>query len=182
VIRALVRKLTRKISGRLSLDDLAKMGMKVGTNCFLQDNVAIDHSHCWHIEIGNNVTFGPHVQVLAHDASTKRHLGYTRIGKVIIEDNVFVGAGSIILPNVRIGKNSIIGAGSVVNRDIPANVVAGGNPARLITGLADFLAKHRAQIDRGPCFGSEYTLGQGVSAQKKAEMNSLMENGQGYIE
>ena len=53
----------------------------------------------------------PHVQILAHDASTKRYLGYTKIGRVLIGNNVFVGAGTIILPSVAIGNNVIIGAG-----------------------------------------------------------------------
>ena len=63
----------------------------------------LDPSHCWLIEIGDNVTFGPHVQVLAHDASMHNVLGYTKIGRVRIGNNVFIGAGSIVLPNVQIG-------------------------------------------------------------------------------
>lgn len=51
------------------------------------------------------------MQILAHDASTKRYLGYTKIGRVLIGNNVFVGAGTIILPSVAIGNNVIIGAG-----------------------------------------------------------------------
>jgi galactoside O-acetyltransferase len=51
---------------------------------------------------------------------------------VTIEDNVWVGAGSVILPGVTIGKNSVIGAGSIVTKNIPANVVAVGNPCRIL--------------------------------------------------
>jgi acetyltransferase-like isoleucine patch superfamily enzyme len=54
---------------------------------------------------------------------------------VIVEDNVFVGANSIILKGVTIGENSVIGAGSVVTRSIPANVIAAGNPARMLRQL-----------------------------------------------
>jgi acetyltransferase-like isoleucine patch superfamily enzyme len=56
-------------------------------------------------------------------------------GPVIIEDNVWIGEGVAIMPNVRIGQNSIIGANSVVTRDIPENSVAVGNPARIIKTL-----------------------------------------------
>ena len=63
------------------------------------------------------------MNILAHDASTKRHLNYAKIGNVVIEDKVFIGAGSIILPGVRISKNSIIGSGSVVTKDITKNSV-----------------------------------------------------------
>lgn len=62
------------------------------------EDVVIDPSHLWHIVIGNDVTLAPRVQILAHDASTKRHLGWTRIGKVTIGDRVFVGTSTIILP------------------------------------------------------------------------------------
>lgn len=54
-----------------------------------------------------------------------------------IEDNVWIGAGTIILPGVTIGENSVIGAGSVVTRDVPANVVAFGSPCRVIRTIGD---------------------------------------------
>ena len=56
-------------------------------------------------------------------------------GPVIIEDNVWIGEGVVILPNVRIGKSAIIGANSVVNADVPANAVIGGIPAKIIRQL-----------------------------------------------
>ena len=75
------------------------------------------------------------VQLIAHDASMKRHLGYTLIGKITIGNKVFIGAGSIILPGATIGDNSVIAAGSVVTKDVPENVVVGGNPAKIIKGI-----------------------------------------------
>jgi maltose O-acetyltransferase len=182
MIREIIGRLAYRIMGRMTIDDLVKRGMKIGSNCVIQHDVMIDDSHCWHITIGNNVGFAPGVKVLAHDGSIKKYLGYTRIGKVVIEDNVFIGAGSVVLPNVRIGANSIIGAGSVVSRDIPANVVAAGNPIKVIKKLDEFLEMHRQQMTRYPCFGFEYTLDGNVSAEKKAEMNRLMVEGQGYVE
>lgn len=182
MIRELIRKIANGLLGRLTIDDLIKRGMKVGSNCVFQDGVLIDDSHCWLISIGNNVGFAPGVKVFAHDGSIKKYLGYTRIGKVIIEDNVFLGAGSIVLPNVRIGANSIIGAGSVVSRDIPASVVAAGNPIKIIKKLDEFLEWHRKQMRRGPCFGFEYTLDGNISDVKKEEMNRLMVEGQGYVD
>ena len=62
------------------------------------------------LKIGNNVTITC-VRILTHDARLKKTIGYTKVGQVYIGDNVFVGAGSIILPNVCIGNNCIIGAG-----------------------------------------------------------------------
>ena len=81
----------------------------------------IDDSHAWLIEIGDNVTLAPRVHILAHDASTKLYLGYTKIGRVRIGNDVFIGHVTIILPGVTIGDNVVIGAGSVVKSDIPDN-------------------------------------------------------------
>lgn len=89
----------------------------------------IDPSHCWHIKIGDNVTLAPRVHILAHDTSTKHFLGYTRIGNVVIGNNVFIGADSVILPGVTIGDNVVVGANSTVSRDVPSNVVVAGSPA-----------------------------------------------------
>jgi maltose O-acetyltransferase len=160
---------------------LLSRGLKIGDNCVMLDDVRIDSSHCGHIEIGNNVTLAPGVIILAHDASLKRHLGFTRIGKVKIGDNVFIGARSIILPNISIGQNSIIGAGSVVTRDIPENVVAVGNPAKVLCSLDNYLNKHRELMTNNPCFGEKYTFRMGVSKIMIEEMNNKMTDGLGYI-
>ena len=61
-----------------------------------------------------------------------RKLAYQYTSFVRIENNVWIGAGAIILPGVTIGENSVIGAGSVVTKDIPANVVAVGNPCKVL--------------------------------------------------
>ena len=121
------------------------------------------------------------MRIIAHDASAKRHLGYTRIAKIVIEKRVFVGACSIILPGVTIGENSIIGAGSVVTGSIPANVVAAGNPAKVICSLEDFLAKRASELKTAPVFGAEYTLPGGITKEMRLEMNRKLGSGFGYI-
>lgn len=70
---------------------LKKRGLIVGENCDINKSAILDPPHCWHIEIGNNITIAADVYILAHDASTKKHLGYGKIGNVIIEDCVFIG-------------------------------------------------------------------------------------------
>lgn len=161
-----------------------KMGVKIGENCKFQFETVIDYSHYWLIEIGNNVTLAPRVHVLAHDASTKTHLNYTRIGKVKIGNNVFVGAGSIILPGVEIGDNAIVGSGSIVTKSIPANSVYSGNPAKFICTLEDFLRKHKTNMEVSPLFDESYTQRLNVSEQKKQEMINLLTeiNNIGYVD
>ena len=68
-------------------------------------------------------------------APTARRAKLEAAKPITISDNVWIGGGATILPGVSIGENSFIGAGSVVTRDVPANVVAVGNLARIIKGL-----------------------------------------------
>lgn len=104
-----------------------------------------------------------HVHVLAHDASTKHYLGYTKIGLTVIEDGVFIGADSIILPGVTIGEGSVIGAGSVVSKNVPPNQVWAGNPARYIMSVDEYLQK----FIEAPRFNSEYRINNLTSEKKK---------------
>lgn len=110
--------LKTKIRGTINLKQLKKDGLKVGNNFNVQEGTIIDPGHCWLIEIGDNVTLAPRVHILAHDASMKKSLGYAKIGKVSIGNNVFLGASTIVLPNVRIDDNTIVGAGSVVTHSL----------------------------------------------------------------
>jgi maltose O-acetyltransferase len=160
---------------------LVKQGLVVGHNFAMLEDVSIDPCHTWHIVIGNDVTLAPRVQILAHDASTKRHFGRTRIGKVSIGDRVFVGASSIILPGVTIGSDVIIGAGSVVTGDIPDGVVVAGNPARVLCPLTEFLKRRSAEMAVSPEFGMEYTIRGNITEQRKADMNARMKNRFGYV-
>jgi maltose O-acetyltransferase len=142
----------------------------------------IDESHCWLITIGDDVKLADRVHILAHDASAKKHLGYTRIGKVKIGNRVFIGASSIILPGVAIGDDVIVGAGSVVTRDIPDRVVAAGNPAKALCSLDDFLSRRRKELQSAACFGKEYTLTRNITDEMKREMNEKMKDRLGYVE
>lgn len=105
-------------------------------------NSSIDPLFPFLIEIGDNTTLTD-VKVLAHDASTKKCLGYTKMGKVIIGSNCFIGARTLILPNVIIGDNVIVGAGSVVTKNIPSNSVAVGNPCKIIKTYNGYMDRNK---------------------------------------
>jgi len=177
----LLTRLVEKFLRRDRVAWLVKRGLSVGRNFVMLEDVYIDPSHLWLIVIGNDVTFAPRVQILAHDASMKRHLGRTRLGKVVIGDQVFVGASAIILPGVTIGSDVIIGAGSIVTEDIPSGVVAGGNPARVLSLLTEFLERRSAEMASSPNFGIEYTIRGNITEQRKAEMNARMKDRIGYV-
>lgn len=152
-----------------------KMGVRIGENCKIQNEVIIDYSHYWLVTIGNNVTIAPRVHILAHDASTKRKFNYTKLGLTTIEDDVFVGAGAVVLPGVTIKKGSIVGAGSVVTNDVPENVVVAGNPAKVICTTEEYYAKINSQMCEQNTFDESYTTRKDISQQKKQEMIGAIE-------
>lgn len=90
------------------------------------------------ITIGDDVQIGPHVQLLTPthpiDADLRR-AKWEAAEPIAIGDNVWLGGGVIVLPGVTIGANTVVGAGAVVTRDLPSDVVAVGNPARIVRRL-----------------------------------------------
>lgn len=116
-------------------------GGTVGNNVDFYD-VKMDMSNVFLYHIGNNVTL-TNCRILNHDASMNKALGITKIGKIYIGDNVFVGANAILLPDIRIGNNVIVGAGAVVAKDIPDNSVVIGNPCRIISSFDEFCEKNK---------------------------------------
>jgi maltose O-acetyltransferase len=108
----------------------------LGTKVFFNFNcVVLD---CAKVTIGNNVLFAPSVQIYTatHPISAAERRKWPESAKPItIGSDVWVGGGAIICPGVSIGDRTVIGAGSVVTRDIPSDVIAAGNPARVIREL-----------------------------------------------
>lgn len=177
-----IKELLYRLRGEYTTDKLIEMGMKVGKNFHRLNGVLLDPSHCWLINIGDNVIMAPRVHILCHDASTKQFLGYTKIGRVTIGNNVFIGAESVVLPGVTIGNNVVIGANSTVTHNIPSNTVAAGNPARRLCSIEEYLEKNRTAMKTSKVYGEEYTLRQNVSDEKKKQMIKELEKGNGYIE
>ena len=92
------------------------------------------------IYVGDKVMFGPNVTIATANHPMNAELrakSYQYNKDIYIGENVWIGAGVVIVPGVHIGKNSVIGAGSVVTRDIPDNVVAVGNPCRVLRAVGE---------------------------------------------
>ena len=109
------------------------LGAKV---CFNFNCVVLD---VMPVTIGDNVLFGPAVQLYTatHPINAaERRTGLELAKPITIGSDVWIGGGTIICPGVTIGDRSVIGAGSVVTRSIPADVTAAGNPCRVIRSLA----------------------------------------------
>jgi maltose O-acetyltransferase len=171
------------LPGKLHLMWLVRKGLKLGVNYYIVSSVRIDSSFPWLISIGDNCTITANAIILSHDASTKRELGYSKIGAVAIGNNVFIGVGAIILPNVRVGNDVIIGAGSVVTDSIPDNSVAIGNPARVISTKSEFIEKHRQELRDGIIFPKEgWTKGHGLTEERKRIMRERVMVKLGYAD
>lgn len=111
----------------------------------------------------------------------KKILGYSKIGLVDIEDGVFIGAGSTILPNVRIGKNSIIGANTVVTKNIPQNVVVVGNPAKIICSVDEYTIKMKNLMNEKNTYDASWRLNN-IDEIGKKEMITTLRDGIGFVE
>ena len=179
---SVLKEFVYRLRGEYTTEKLVSMGMKVGKNFGRLNGVILDPSHCWLIEIGDNVTLAPRVHILCHDASTKAFLNYTKIGRVSIGNNVFIGAESIVLPGVTIGNNVVIGAGSIVTHNVPDGMVAMGNPARVVCSLEEYLHKEKIRMKDAPCYGEEYTLRQNVSMELRLKQRFELHGKIGYID
>lgn len=144
---AILRELLGSIGENVAID--TPFFCDHGKNIFLGSDVIINMNCTFvddrSIHIGDRVLIASNVQIYtaSHPVLPKERLApdwkeqnttffRTYARPVIIENNVWIGGGSILLPGVTIGENSVIGAGSIVNRSIPANCVAVGNPCRVI--------------------------------------------------
>lgn len=160
---------------RILINKIRSGGGEVGENV---DIIAsgIDMGEPYLLCIGNNVTITG-VKILTHDASLKKTIGYSKTGKVHIGNDVFIGWGSIILPNTTIGDRVIIGAGSVVAKDIPDNSVAVGNPCRVICTYDEYVQKNRKLMEEFPVID----LFPDAIMQDAQSKQKLMDSGYGYM-
>lgn len=158
---------------RKYLEKLVKKGLRLGRSIEIIDTFFFDPSHCFLISIGDECIICPNVKLIAHDASTKKHLGYTKIGTIDIGDKCFLGDSVIVLMGVKIGANSIIGAGSVVSHDIPEGSVAAGNPARVIMTTKEYLEKISSLSSDKRIFNQDYLINKLNSGKRKEVIDSI---------
>lgn len=131
--------LLHSLFGKLGQGNVIKDGFKcnygfnisIGDRCYFNYNVVILDS--FEVEIGNNVFIAPNAVIspVTHpnEAALRRNLIG---GKIVIEDDVWIGAGAVILPGVTLHRGAIVAAGAVVKEDVPADTVVGGIPAKVI--------------------------------------------------
>jgi maltose O-acetyltransferase len=144
---------TRQYRYRMRIEGLVARGLVLGKNVTIEYTAYIDDNYPYLVRIGDNCSIANHVRLLAHDAATFKFTnGYTRLGKVELRDNCFIGERAIILPGVTIGPNVLVAAGSVVKGDIPPNSCAAGVPARVYATFEDWIERHKRRIEESAVF------------------------------
>lgn len=181
MIKQFFRSVLYRIRGNYTTERLVSLGLEIGKNFARLNEVIIDPAHCWLIKIGDDVTLAPRVHILAHDASTVHHLGYAKIGRVTIGNRVFIGASTIVLPNVCIGDDVIIGANSTVTRDLESGYVYVGNPAKKICSTEEYIEKNKLLMKKSPCYGEEFTTRANIDDIKKEQMKQELRNTLGFV-
>jgi maltose O-acetyltransferase len=180
--RMRVRRVVARLRGWTDIEALRRSGMQVGEHVFVGLGCHLDPAFCFLITLGDGAVLSLNVTVLAHDASTRAHMGYTRLAPVWIGAGAFVGAGSIILPGVTVGEGAIVGAGSVVRRDVAPYTLVAGNPARVVADHGAYIEHHRHAQPRRPTWPvAGWTATAGVDAEREELMRRSLADGDGYI-
>ncbi len=129
---------------------LRHKGVRIGEGCQILTGLKAFGTEPWLIELGNRVTITAGVTFLTHDGASRLFRDSipngsrygNRFGRIIIHDESFIGVNVIIMPGVEIGPCSIVGAGSVVNKDVPSNMVYAGVPAKPICTLDEYIQNY----------------------------------------
>lgn len=134
---------------------LRRMGARIGKNCDIYTRTGLFGTEPWLIEIGDDVTVCAEVTFLTHDGASRlfrkqcadmNAIYGNRFGTIRILDNSFIATNSTLLPGITIGPNSVVGACSVVTRDVPPGMVVAGNPAKVICSLEEYIERYRAKM------------------------------------
>ncbi len=183
-IKAIIRRLLKVEIGseQEAMEYCISKGFTHGKFFSWNGGYPIDANWPWLISVGDNVTFSANVKILAHDASTVKAGAHSKIGRVDIGNNVFIGFNSIVLCNTRIGDNVIIGAGSVVTRDVPSNSVYAGNPAKFVCSFEDFQKRHLEHRETHPIFNQHrWNEWSNASEADRNEMKEKLKDTHGYL-
>ena len=145
---------------------IRERGGTVGNNVQIW-STKLDIKWAFLLSIGDNVIISD-ARILLHDGSTSNFCnGFSYVAPVIIGNNVFIGADTIVLPGRKIGNNVIIGAGTIVSKDIPDNSVVVGNPQRIIGTFDSFVQKKKQ------CFNNCIKLNKGVEKLTKEDIEII---------
>lgn len=162
-------------------ENLRNSGMNIGKHVFMPLSTWIDTSHCFLISIGDHCRFGPDCVILAHDATMNEFLDAGKIGRVLIHNSCSIGMRTYILPGVEIGPRVIVGAGSVITKNIPPDSVVSGNPAQVVANIDYYLKYHKLMMKKVGLFPYEKYCKDPLDPKLQNEILEKIGSGIGYI-
>lgn len=121
-----------------------RLGVKVGEHTVISPDTHFP-SEPYLVAIGNHVQIAPSVSIYTHGGSNcirKNIPDFDAFGKILIEDWVYIGSNSLIMPGVTIGEGALVAAGSVVTKSVAPRTVVGGNPAKLIGTIDEYASRN----------------------------------------
>ncbi len=144
IYRALLNKIDMMNCNEMTIENyFRKQGCQIGTNNRIF--ILSLGTEPYLIRIGNHCTITAGVIFLTHDGSCwiyrEEMPDLNKYGTIEIKDNCFIGINSILMPNITIGPNSIVGAGSVVTKDVPPDTIVAGVPAKVICSVTEYKEK-----------------------------------------
>ena len=181
ILHRIHNRLFRKPS-KSQIEQLQERGLKIGINNIIHSPDCFDSLYPWLIEVGDNCMFSTEVKVLAHDSSTCFVTDSAKVGRVRIGSNVYLGFRTTVLCNVTIGDNVIVGANSLVNKDLASGGVYAGNPARYICSIEEYRRKQEALLEHAPKYGESWRYwANDASMEERFRMKDELANTCGYI-
>jgi acetyltransferase-like isoleucine patch superfamily enzyme len=158
--------ITRWMSNGARIAGWNRLGSQIDADCYIDPNLKVRHGSitvgaasaldgnieiaAWEqVTIGRNVMISPGCYLLTggHDVNAPDFVGVG--APIVVEDNVWLATGAVILPGVAIGEGAVVGAFSVVPKDVPSRTVVAGNPAQKVTERAEFVPRyHHGNLKR----------------------------------
>ncbi len=169
-----------RLRGYETIGRLRQRGVKIGERTHLGPGCLVDTAYAHLLTVGDDVTIAPRVMIYTHDASTNRVLHHSKIARVVIGNRVFIGSGAIIMPGVTIADDTVIAAGSIVTRDVPAGCVVGGNPARTIVHTAELIKRHERDLQVRPVWDGYWRSTREMPSAMQQEQRDALIDGFGF--
>jgi maltose O-acetyltransferase len=151
-------------------------GLRLGEHATISHPLYIDRTHPWLITIGDYAVVSPYCALITHDPSLAGYTGQTRLGRVDIGDRVRLGVGAILLPGTLIGEDSVIGAGAVVQGEIPPRSIVHGNPGK-VSPIKAAVAWHRVSAKSAPSWPNEGWTVDSIDEERRREQRDALAHG-----